>query len=537
MNTTFQQARNFLNPAYREAKYKYTDEQMEKMISTVSKRIQQELTNVTSKGNYTQSANLAQSNSIPIQSLKSQNQNNDMNTSDEIDPSSEKQTKSKTRHVRRKSKQSEASNHPFIVNSSVAEYSNPADQPHAISDDNCSYNDNSDDDPFMMENSSQKQESELKSMELKTPKQSQQNNANKQLTVQVSTPVETKPKRVIHIPEEPQKQVEIGVKFRTPIQTNQKPNQGNIRSNNSNENDNSRQKPEVESSSKGRSEHKKEVVINRDQDKNTRTPISNNAAQKPSEEHSTPKCYEITNQELNELLKESTEPEEEIKSRPEITEKPKSVKKKKIIKTPRKNKENDNNNNNINNTPVSTSNTTNNKSNLFNNSAFGQKLEENKKYVDCGGVKITNSELEELLCESSNKNDENTQDSKILTKTSANDTFYQGIEDDNDEDNNKKSGFSPEEIADLLKNESFNDADNINYDDISNLKELPKPQKSHNNDSKFDLSYLNDIPGPDEFEQMRKQKQEQQDNQSAPKSKRLLSLGAILPETANQNGT
>lgn len=88
-----------------------------------------------------------------------------------------------------------------------------------------------------------------------------------------------------------------------------------------------------------------------------------------------------------------------------------------------------------------------------------------------------------------------------------------------------------------MKNESFNDADNINYDDISNLKELPKPQKSHNNDSKFDLSYLNDIPGPDEFEQMRKQKQEQQDNQSAPKSKRLLSLGAILPGTANQNGT
>lgn len=63
-----------------------------------------------------------------------------------------------------------------------------------------------------------------------------------------------------------------------------------------------------------------------------------------------------------------------------------------------------------------------------------------------------------------------------------------------------------------MKNESFNDAVNINYDDISNLKELPKPQKSHNNDSKFDLSYLNDIPGPDEFEQMRKQKQEQQDN-------------------------
>ena len=130
--------------------------------------------------------------------------------------------------------------------------------------------------------------------------------------------------------------------------------------------------------------------------------------------------------------------------------------------------------------------------------------------------------MEELLCESNN--DGSVQDSKVLNKNSTYDTFYQGIP------NEKNNGLTQDEIDELIKDEEFVEDDiieddDLNFDDLSHMKELPKPKK---NDSKFDLSYLNDIPGPDEFQQMKKQKQEEE-NVTKTKGLRLLSLGAIMP--------
>ena len=114
-NPTFVLARNFLNPQYREAKYRFTDEQMEKMISSVSQKIQNEIVNIKNER----------------QVLENQIEKHIVQPKQIDNINCESQSLNKKKHLRKK-KHKKVVNEAFIINSSMAEYSPPINKHSAF---------------------------------------------------------------------------------------------------------------------------------------------------------------------------------------------------------------------------------------------------------------------------------------------------------------------------------------------------------------------------------------------------------------------
>lgn len=425
------QAKNFLNPEYRQSKYKISEDRMEQMISQVSSRIQNAISQM-------QSVSSQQKKELNNQTIHNQLP----------------QDNSKTQ-----------SNKPIPTEMSLLnknmDYNQPTNIQQTRYDEDFSYNENSDSlsTPFMEEVNNPKLAPQ------QTVNTFQQNEVSKcskkDFAVVQSGPVETKPKRIIHIPEEPQKPIEVYIKSIDNVEIKQS-------NNNSIPNDDSNNPFEIDSSFQSTTDPKpcnepptlnKHLTHNQKKRKEPESTKSkakaggyktSNASEYPQSNSIKQIENVITNSELNDLLAYSESNSEEPKNiRKETstgkTHTPNNLSKPLKRKTPKKESPNP----------------------TLKSASPGQVPFEEAPN-NCG-ITITNSELNALLQETDA--DADVSNTKPLSK-SVIDTFYQGdIDDMNDS---------------AAKHENCDD-----HQAYSQLKELPKPPKRNISVRKFDFSFLN----------------------------------------------